>query len=95
MENLSETEVQKLKQLQDKLLKGEVNQKIDYEDWVWIVGLISAGVICSKYEKSKICLADAMQGELLTIQAINAPKQFKDDVKKIDAVFKKLSLKNF
>lgn len=95
MQNLSESDIEKIKALHQRLWGSELKNKdakIHYEDWVWLVFKISSGAVqASCIEDDTLFLTCPNYGHLAMIHSNHMPDQFKNDLDKIKYVFQKLS----
>ena len=94
MQNLSESDIEKIKALHQDLWSSDLKNKgtkIHYEDWVWLVFKISSGAIqASCVDDDTLSLSCSHHGTLAMIHPDHMPDQFKNDLVKIKYVFQKL-----
>ena len=110
MQNLSESEIEKIKTLHKRLWNSDTRNlcveningaKIYYEEWVQLVFLISSGKIDADFGEGYanpkpfvLSLNCPSEGGLAVIHPDHMPDKFQNDIEKIKYVFEKLSLKS-
>lgn len=89
MQNL---DTSKIKEINKQLSHSENDSKIDYEDWVKLVFLISSKELNAEFDEQNLNLIVHSTNEksILTLNINKMPPQFKGDAEKIKYVFCKL-----
>lgn len=106
MQNLSESEIEKIKALHKRLWNSDLfnldienikGAKIHYEEWVQLVFLISSGKVNAFFGEGHtnpkpfvLSLNCPSEGGLAVIHPDHMPDRFKNDIEKIKYVFQKL-----